>query len=141
MVYVPLVAELRALVNRLPKTATTILTSKRGRPWTQDGYRTMFNRAKRKAGIKGKTFYDARGTFVTRAAARGLTPQELATITGHSIKDVEPILDTYTAYLHRDRAEPRAGPFSDAEVRVGNKKCKTECKIRPPRSVTRPLSH
>jgi integrase len=97
MVYVPLVAELRALVNRLPKTATTILTSKRGRPWTQDGYRTMFNRAKRKAGIKGKTFYDARGTFVTRAAARGLTPQELATITGHSIKDVEPILDTYTA--------------------------------------------
>ena len=87
MVYVPLVAELRALVNRLPKTATTILTSKRGRPWTQDGYRTMFNRAKRKAGIKGKTFYDA----------RGLTPQELATITGHSIKDVEPILDTYTA--------------------------------------------
>ena len=97
MVYVPLVAELRALVNRLPKTATTILTSKRGHAWTQDGYRTMFNRAKRKAGIKGKTFYDARGTFVTRAAVRGLTPQELATITGHSIKDVEPILDTYTA--------------------------------------------
>jgi integrase len=92
-----LVAELRALIDRLRRTAMTILTDQNGQPWTESGYRTMFDRAKRKAGIAGKTFHDARGTFVTRTVVHGLTPQEVATITGHSIKDVECILDTYTA--------------------------------------------
>ncbi len=107
-VYLPCTAELRAVLSRLKAAreqrekskkpvAATILTGQRGRPWTGSGFRTMFDRAKADAGIDGLTFHDLRGTFVTRASERGATPQEIATITGHSVKEVERILDAYLA--------------------------------------------
>ncbi len=96
-VYIPCTAELKAMIDRLPRKATTILTNRRDQPWTADGFRTMFDRAKRKAGVTERTFHDFRGTFVTRAAERQCTPQEIATITGHAISEVEKILDTYMA--------------------------------------------
>jgi hypothetical protein len=41
-----------------------------------------------------------RGTAVTRLAIVGCTEAEIATITGHSLRDVRSILDAN--YLHRD---------------------------------------
>jgi hypothetical protein len=41
-----------------------------------------------------------RGTAVTRLAMVGCTEPEMATITGHSLRDVRSILDAH--YLHRD---------------------------------------
>ena len=49
----------------------------------------------RVAGIDGLTFHDLRGTAVTRLSEAGCTPQEIATITGHSLRDVAAILDRY----------------------------------------------
>ena len=46
------------------------------------------------------TFNDLRGTAVTRLAIAGCTEAEIATITGHSLRDVGAILDTH--YLKRD---------------------------------------
>lgn len=97
LVYVPCTAELRAMLNRMPRRAATILTNQKGLPWTSDGFRTMFDRAKGKAGIVDRTFHDLRGTFVTRASERSGSTQEIATITGHSQAEVEAILDAYTA--------------------------------------------
>jgi integrase len=48
------------------------------------------------------TFHDLRGTAVTRLAIAGCTEAEIATITGHSLRDVRSILDVH--YLHRDPA-------------------------------------
>ena len=48
------------------------------------------------------TFNDLRGTAVTRLAIAGCTEAEIATITGHSLRDVRSILDAH--YLHRDAA-------------------------------------
>ena len=48
------------------------------------------------------TFHDLRGTAVTRLAKAGCTVPEIATITGHSLKDVGTILDSH--YLSRDHA-------------------------------------
>jgi hypothetical protein len=39
---------------------------------------------------------------VTRLATAGCTEAEIATVTGHSLKDVRAILDSH--YLHRDPA-------------------------------------
>jgi hypothetical protein len=41
-----------------------------------------------------------RGTAVTRLALVGCEVPEIATITGHSLRDVSSILDAH--YLHRD---------------------------------------
>jgi hypothetical protein len=43
-----------------------------------------------------------RGSAVTRLALAGCTEAEIATITGHTLRDVRSILDAN--YLHRDPA-------------------------------------
>lgn len=42
-------------------------------------------------------FHDLRGTTVTLLSEAGCTPQQVATITGHSLKTVHQILDRYLA--------------------------------------------
>lgn len=46
------------------------------------------------------TFHDLRGSAVVRLALASATVPEIATFTGHSLKDVEAILDKH--YLGRD---------------------------------------
>jgi integrase len=92
-VLLPIGAELATTLAGLPKVATTILTSRSGRPWASDGFRTSFGRACIKAGIGDLNFHDLRGTAVTRMALAGCTVLEIAAVTGHSSKAVEAILD------------------------------------------------
>ena len=79
-----------------------ILTNVRGLPWSKDGFRASWGKGQKKAGVVGVTFNDLRGTAVTRLAKAGCTEAEIATITGHSMRDVAAIMDTH--YLHRDEA-------------------------------------
>jgi integrase len=46
-----------------------------------------------KAGIPGLTFHDLRGSAVVRLALADATVPQIATFTGHSLRDVEAILD------------------------------------------------
>ena len=81
-----------------PRTArhsTLVLTNSRGRPWTSDGFRTSWGKACAKAGITGLTFHDLRGSAVVRLAIADATVPQIATLTGHSLKDVEAILDAH----------------------------------------------
>jgi integrase len=84
------------------KRSPRVLLNSDGIPWTPDGFRASWGKACRKAGIENVTFNDLRGTAVTRLALTGCTEAEIATITGHSIRDVRSILDAH--YLHRDPA-------------------------------------
>jgi integrase len=93
-------APLKAALDAAPKRSTIILTSKSGRPWTSGGFRASWRIACDAAGITGITFNDLRGTAVTRLALVGCSEAEIATITGHSLRDVRSILDAN--YLHRD---------------------------------------
>src|SRR5215475_2965478 len=45
-------------------------------------------------------FHDLRGTAVTLLSEAGSTPQQIATITGHSSKTVHRILERYLARTH-----------------------------------------
>ena len=91
---------LKTLLDQTKRVSVTILSNTRKRPWTSDGFRTEWDKVKRKASIAGLTFHDLRGTAATRLAKAGCTIPEIATITGHSLKEVEPILDAH--YLNRD---------------------------------------
>lgn len=99
---IPVAAELRAVLDATRRRAVTICATSRGRPWTPDGFRASFDTARRAAQVDGVTFHDLRGTAVARLAAAGCTVPEIATITGHSLKDVETILDRH--YFSRDAA-------------------------------------
>jgi hypothetical protein len=85
-----------ALVKRSP----IVLTNLDGQPWK--GFSSYFGKVRKRAGVIGVTFNDLRGTAVTRLALVGCSEAEIATITGHSLRDVRPILDAN--YLHRDPA-------------------------------------
>ena len=101
-VVIPVGAPLKAALDAAAKRSPIILTSRAGKPWTSDGFRASWSIARTKAGIVGVTFNDLRGTAVTRLAIAGCTEAEIATITGHSLRDVHSILDAH--YLHRDPA-------------------------------------
>ncbi|MGH1575013.1 tyrosine-type recombinase/integrase [Methylobacterium sp. P31] len=101
-VQVPVGAPLKADLDALPRTSEVILLNSDGRPWTSDGFRASWRKACLAAGIRELTFHDLRGTAVTRLAQAGCTCPQIATLTGHSLRDVNAILDSH--YLHRDPA-------------------------------------
>lgn len=83
------------------KSGLFILMSTRNKPWTEDGVRSSWGKAFVKAKInEDLTFHDLRGSAVIRLALARSTVPEIATFTGHSLKDVEGILDKH--YLGRD---------------------------------------
>jgi len=99
-VKIPVGAPLKVMLDRTPRVATVILTTTNETAWTEDGFRSSWSKACEKAGIPdGLTFHDLRGTAVTRLAEAGCEVPEIATITGHSLADVEAILDAH--YLGR----------------------------------------
>ncbi len=60
---IPLYADLRAALARIPKRAMTILTNSKGQPWTNTGFGQMITAAKGRAGIGDELhFHDLRGT-------------------------------------------------------------------------------
>ena len=101
-VNIPVGCELKTALDNAAKakTAVTILTTTNGTPWTSDGFRTSWGKIVVKAKVTGLTFHDLRGTAVTRFALGGCSEAEIATFTGHSLKDVGAILDAH--YLSRD---------------------------------------
>jgi len=101
-IVVPAGAPLKQALDATRRQSPIILVNIDGKPWTPDGFRASWGKACKKAGIEGVTFHDLRGTAVTRLALAGATEAEIATITGHSLRDVKTILDSH--YLRRDPA-------------------------------------
>ncbi len=80
---IPLFDETRALLKQFPKTALTVVTSKRGKPFSARGFAMAVERARAKAGIaKGKTLHDVRGTFATKLMHARFEDREIDEILG-----------------------------------------------------------
>lgn len=86
---------LKAVLDTLPRRATTILTTERGTSWTHFGFQSSWRKAVARAGIGDLHFHDLRGSAVSRLAEAGCTEAEIAAMTGHSMKDVGRMLDQY----------------------------------------------
>jgi integrase len=101
-VTVPVAEPLKRVLDAMAghKKGLFILMNSERQPWTEDGFRASFGKARDRAGIIGLRFNDTRGTAVTRLALCGAEVPEIATITGHSQRDVCAILDAH--YLNRN---------------------------------------
>jgi integrase len=113
-VVIPVGAPLKAALDAMPKRSTIILVNSDGKPWTSDGFRASWRKACTAAGVVGVTFHDLRGTAVTRLALVGASEAEIATITGHSLRDVHAVLDAH--YLARD---PKLGESAIRKLEKG----------------------
>jgi hypothetical protein len=88
---------LRDVIARIPKRATTVLTSSKRRPWTPDGFGSSFNDAKHAAGIADKDlhFHDLRGTAATKFYIAGLPIRVIAEVLAWGEDQVERIIRRY----------------------------------------------
>jgi integrase len=100
-VTIPVGIHLKHILDSANRISTQVLTNERRRPWTSDGFRTSWSKTCIRAGLANDLhFHDLRGSVVVRLAVAEATVPEIATFTGHSLKDVEAILDKH--YLGRD---------------------------------------
>jgi integrase len=100
-VLIPVTDALKAALDAAPRCSPIMLTNSAGAPWSASGFQGAWGKATARAGIRGLTFGDLRGTAVVRLARAGCTVVEIYSITGHKPSDVQEILTAH--YLPRDR--------------------------------------
>lgn len=88
---------LRAVLEGIPRVSTLILTTKTGQAFKKRYFSQLWDRATKEAGLSDLHFHDLRGTAITMLSEAGNTPQQIAPITGHSIKTITVIIDRYLA--------------------------------------------
>jgi integrase len=94
---IPLFDGLKTTLANIPKRSTRILTNSKLRPWSRDGFSTVFNKTKIKAGMADANlhFHDLRGTAATRFYIAGLSERVIAEILGWSEDHVGKIIRRY----------------------------------------------
>jgi integrase len=97
---IPVSDELRDALDAAPKRSPLMLVNTDGKPWSESGFQGAWGKATARAGIKGLTFHDFRGTAVVTLARAGCNEVEIYSITGHKPGDVQAILTAH--YLPRD---------------------------------------
>jgi integrase len=102
---------LREALEETRRRNLRVLVNQDGDPWTPDGFRVMWRKTCLKAGVRGLTFHDLRGTAVTRLALAGCSEAQIVSVTGHTIGRVKSILEAN--YLHLD---PRLGQGAMAKL-------------------------
>jgi hypothetical protein len=111
---IPIYADLRTLLDEIPKRATTVLTTTDGTPWAT-GFRSSWGKAMARSGLqaKGLHYHDLRGTAATKFYAAGFTSQEIADAMGWEKTAVETLLEIYVKrdelMLSRIRKMEQAG--------------------------------
>lgn len=96
------------MLDGMERVSPLILTTKTGRALQKRYFARQWEEATKAAGLEKITlpgleepvdlhFHDLRGTAVTMLSEAKCSPQEIATITGHSLKTVHVILERYLA--------------------------------------------
>ena len=108
LVTVPCTAALRRMLDAMERTSPLVLTTRTGKPLQKRYFSRLWEQTTQAAGLEQITlpglatpvrlhFHDLRGTAVTMLSEAGCSPQQIAAITGHSLKTVTVILDRYLA--------------------------------------------
>ena len=92
---IPIHDELRAVLDRIPRRSTIVLTNSDGQPWR--GFSSSFKTALKRAGMAGRDlhFHDLRGTAATKFYLSGLPIRTVAEVMGWSEDEVEKIIRRY----------------------------------------------
>jgi integrase len=108
LIQIPCTSALRRMLDGMDRVSPLILTTKTGQSFKARYFGRLWQEATTKAGLQSVAlqgtaelvelhFHDLRGTAVTLLSEAGSTAQQIATITGHSLKTVHRILERYLA--------------------------------------------
>jgi integrase len=86
--------------KRKKVTGTTLIQTKSGRPFKQDYFDNLYKKIRERAAetlpdIRNRKFQTLRHTAVVRLAEAGCDAPLIASVTGHSIRNCNDILETY----------------------------------------------
>lgn len=103
---IPLYDDLRAVLDRIPKRATTVLTSARRKPWTPSGLSSAVQRVKAAAKWQERDlhFHDLRGTAATKFYIAGIPVRVIAEVMAWEEETVEKIIRRYVGRQAATRA-------------------------------------
>jgi integrase len=124
LIEVPCTVALRRMLDAMERTSPLILTTKTAQAFKRRYFAHVWRKTALAAGLTqialpGRDdpvdlhFHDLRGTAVTLLSEAGCTPQQIATITGHSLKTVHRILERYLART-RGLAEEAIANFENS---------------------------
>ena len=96
------------MLDTMERASRLILSTKSGRSFKKRYFARLWSGVSKKAGLDRVTFagfpepvalhfHEIRGTTVTLLSEAGCTTQQIATITGHSLRSVNQILERYLA--------------------------------------------
>lgn len=93
-VFVPIIPELRDLLDKWPKNTKTVLETTHQQSWKSSSLSNAFHRARNKTDIK-KRFHDLRGTFATMLVEKGVSDERVADVMGWSTRRISEIRRVY----------------------------------------------
>jgi integrase len=94
---VPCTKALKTTLDAAPKKAAVILTTKTGLAFKKRYFGEKWEETCKLAGIEELHFHDLRGTTVTLLAESGCTLPEIVSITGHTLRTAQTIIEKYLA--------------------------------------------
>ena len=81
--WVPIVPDLRAVIDATPSSGPTYVVSEYGKPFTNESFGNRFRKWCDDAGLVGRSIHGLRKTASVILAENGCTEQEIMAITGH----------------------------------------------------------
>jgi len=97
VIRIPCTKALKITLNAARRRAAVMLTTKTGLPFKKRYFAMQWEDTCTAAGIVDLHFHDIRGTTVTMLAEAGCTLPEIVSITGHTLRRAQDILDKYLA--------------------------------------------
>lgn len=88
---------LKETLDGLPRTSALIMTTKTGKAFQKRYFYEQWDKTAGEAGIADLHFHDIRGTTVTMLFQAGCNLGEIVSVTGHSLRRAQEILDKYLA--------------------------------------------
>ena len=120
-VLVPVLPELKTMLDATDKTSTHIVVSEEThRPYKPDNFSHRFREISVSAGFGDKQFRDIRRSAAVRLAEAGCTSIEVVAITGHTIERGAQILETYA---------PRSAAMAESAINKLNSKNAERTKV------------
>ncbi len=95
----PTIEEILRDVPRVEESPYFFCSPRNGEPYTKDGFVTIFNRIRERAGLRNLHFHDLRRVFGTKLAEQGYKEKDIAELLGHS--------DTRSTKVYIEIAEER----------------------------------